>query len=122
MDPLYRPYFQHVLPICWPWLWWNLVRLTAWRQRTGRAIFILVDKYGNIYTRFIGDAPKAEGVYEYAPPRVMPWERLAPVCDDPVKSGIVMTGHAEVRLSPAMDMHGHVAIRSDLFAKGRGPP
>ena len=76
MDPLYRPFFQHVWPICWPWLWWNLVRLTAWRMRTGRQIFILVDRFGNIYTRFIGDAPKPAGAYSYEAPEVPRWERM----------------------------------------------
>ena len=83
MDPLYRPFFQHVWPICWPWLWWNLVRLTAWRMRTGRQIFILVDRFGNIYTRFIGDAPKPAGSYSYEAPLVPRWEKAGLASDLP---------------------------------------
>ena len=78
MDPAYRPFFAHVWAFCWPWLWWNLVRLTAWRRRTRRAVFISVDRYGNIYINYVGDAPKPDSLYTYEPPGRMPWERLAP--------------------------------------------
>ena len=78
MDPHYRPFFKHVWAFCWPWLWWNLVRLTEWRRRTGRNVFVVVDKLGNVYIQYIGDVPGAKKTYTYEPPKVRAWERLAP--------------------------------------------
>ena len=67
MDSAYRPFFAHVYAVCWPWLWWNLVWFTAWRKRTGRRAFISVDKYGNIYIRYIGDAKEANPLPAWRP-------------------------------------------------------
>jgi len=83
MDPAYRPFFTHVWAFCWPWLWCNLAWLTAWRKRTGRRVFISVDKYGNIYIRIIGDAPKPDGHYHYEPPEVPCWQRPSLATDLP---------------------------------------
>ncbi len=92
MDPHYIPFFRHVYALCWPWLWWNLVRLTAWRLKTGRQVFVQVDRFGNVYVRYIGDAPKPDDLYTYEPPAVPRWETQAartslPVC---VPAGVSM--------------------------------
>ena len=76
MNPEYRRFFAHVWALCWPWLWWNLRRLERWQAVTKRDLFISVDKFGNVYVRLIGDAPKPDDLYEYETPRLMPWERL----------------------------------------------
>ncbi|MAN45225.1 MAG: hypothetical protein GYB49_12090 [Alphaproteobacteria bacterium] len=78
MDPHYRPFFKHVWAFCWPWLWWNLVRLTEWRRRTGRNVFVVVDKLGNVYIQYVGDVAGAKKTYTYEPSKIRAWERLAP--------------------------------------------
>jgi hypothetical protein len=83
MDPAYRPFFAHVWAFCWPWLWWNLVRLKAWRKRTGRCVFVTVDKYGNVVIRYIGDAPRPDNAYTYTPPRVPRWQSPSLASDLP---------------------------------------
>lgn len=83
MDPLYKPFFKHVLAICWPWLWWNLVRLTAWRLRTGRDVFVTVDRFGNVRVRYVGDAPKPKDAYAYVRLAIARWARTSAVSDLP---------------------------------------
>ena len=78
MDPRYRSLFQHVLPLFWPWLWWNLFRLDAFRRRVNRNILIQTDRMGNIRILLIGDAPKPDNLYSYAAPKVTSRDRLAP--------------------------------------------
>ena len=78
MDPRYCSLFQHVLPLFWPWLWWNLLRLDAYRRRVNRNILIQTDRMGNIRILLVGDAPKPDDLYCYKPPKVASWDRLAP--------------------------------------------
>ena len=78
MDPRYRSLFQHVLPLLWPWLWWNLLRLDAYRRRVNRNILIQTDRMGNIRILLVGDAPKPDDLYCYEAPRVTSRERRAP--------------------------------------------
>ncbi|MEZ5997407.1 MAG: hypothetical protein R3B98_01785 [Hyphomonas sp.] len=77
MDPRLKPYFDHVWPLFWPWLWWNLIRFARWHMRTGREALIDIDRFGNIRFVYFEDAPAAEDAYIYAPPRLARWERLA---------------------------------------------
>ena len=107
MDPLYRPFFAHVWAFCWPWLWWNLVRLHAWRQRTGRPAFITVDKYGNITRRLIGDAPRKRALPQWSPR----WE-------SPRLQGAMPPSVAETAGRMAALASGHVP---DLFRTLSGP-
>ncbi|MEZ5998806.1 MAG: hypothetical protein R3B98_08950 [Hyphomonas sp.] len=78
MDPRLKPYFDHVWPLFWPWLWWNLIRFARWHVRTGREALIDIDRFGNIRFVYFEDAPAAEDAYIYVPPRLASWERLAP--------------------------------------------
>lgn len=78
MDPHYRSLFQHVLPLFWPWLWWNLFRLDAFRRRVNRNMLIRTDRMGNIRILCLGDAPKPDDLYSYEAPKIARWNRLAP--------------------------------------------
>ena len=78
MHPELRAYYDHVYPLFWPWLWWNLIRAALWHQRTGRDALMAVDCFGNIRIVFLGDAPKPDDLYSYDQPKTMPWNRLAP--------------------------------------------
>ena len=106
MDPAYRPFFAHVYAVCWPWLWWNLVWFTAWRKRTGRRAFISVDKYGNIYIRYVGDAKEAN-----------PLPAWRPRWDDPSLESDLPQG-VELDLNPASGM---ARIYPFLFRAIYGP-
>ncbi|KCZ56218.1 hypothetical protein HY29_09195 [Hyphomonas beringensis] len=138
MDPHYRLFFKHVWPFCWPWLWWNLVRLTEWRRRTGRNVFVVVDKLGNVYIQYVGDIAGADRPYTYQPPKVRAWERLAPgnplpeaepfcmplSAGNPCRERIIYSGTYSIRtrapparLSPA----NGVSMKS-IPITGRPPP
>ena len=78
MEPSLKPYFDHVWPVFWPWLVWNLIRFARWHLRTGQDALLAVDCFGNIRITRLCDAPQAEDVYAYEAPRVTSWERLAP--------------------------------------------
>ena len=78
MEPSLKPYFDHVWPVFWPWLVWNLIRFARWHLRTGQDALLAVDCFGNIRVTRLCDAPQAEDVYAYEAPRVTSWERLAP--------------------------------------------
>jgi len=73
-----RPYFDYVIPVFWPWLWWNLIRIALWHKRTGRDALLRLDRFGNIRFVFIEDAPQPDDLYSYEAPKVSSWERLAP--------------------------------------------
>ena len=77
MHPGLRPYFDHVWPLFWPWLIWNMVRVAAWQERTGRDALMAVDCFGNIRLVRMADAPAAEDLYTYEAPLVPRWERPA---------------------------------------------
>ncbi len=129
MNPTLRTYFDFVVPLFWPWLVWNLLRLARWHERSGREALCRVDRFGNIRFVRISDPPPPDDLYTYDAPRMAPWTHPAlgsdvPACvraglgagpaksaivrHDPVKSGMVIHGHGLVRIDPA----GHV----------RGPP
>ena len=74
MHPDLRRYYDHVYPVFWPWLWWNLVRVALWHIRTGREALLMVDCFGNIRFAFVSDAPKPDGLYTYEAPKVPRWE------------------------------------------------
>ena len=77
MHPDLRPYFDHVWPLFWPWLIWNLLRAAARYERTGQDALLMVDCFGNIRISCLGDAPAPDDLYTYEAPDIMPWERLA---------------------------------------------
>ena len=87
MEPSLKPYFDHVWPVFWPWLVWNLIRFARWHLRTGQDALLAVDCFGNIRVTRLCDAPQAEDVYAYEAPRVTSWERLAPGFCMPAEMG-----------------------------------
>ncbi len=120
MHPDLQRYFNHVWPLFWPWLVWNLLRVARWHMRTGRDALMAVDCFGNIRLVYVSDAPPPDDLYTYEAPRVAAWKRPA-VCSavlspvrvqsievrhDPVKSGMVMPGHAIVRMGPVLHVRG----------------
>ena len=118
MDPLYRPFFSHVWAICWPILWWNLVRLTAWRKRTGRPVWVTVDKFGNVHVRIIGDAPKRRALPVWAPR----WESsaLAGGLPQGVRASLALSGHDRTRPGTIRTLSGHAPDPAP--ARSRAPP
>jgi len=87
MEPSLKPYFDHVWPVFWPWLVWNLIRFARWHLRTGQDALLAVDCFGNIRITHLCDAPQAEDLYTYEPPKVTSWERLAPGFGMPAETG-----------------------------------
>ena len=118
MHPDLQRYFNHVWPLFWPWLVWNLVRVARWHARTGREALMAVDCFGNIRLVFVAEAPPPDDLYTYETPRIPRWEHRAccsdvPVCvsetqvrHDPVKSGMVMHDHVVVRINPVQHVRG----------------
>jgi len=84
MHPALRPYYDHVIPVFWPWLWLNLIRFALWHMRTGREALLAVDCFGNIRIVQLADAPKPDDLYTYEAPLVPRWERPALGSDLPV--------------------------------------
>ncbi|MEZ5967554.1 MAG: hypothetical protein R3C00_00615 [Hyphomonas sp.] len=78
MEPSLKPNFDHVWPVFWPWLVWNLIRFARWHLRTGQDALLAVDCFGNIRITHLCDAPQAEDVYLYEVPKLTSWDRLAP--------------------------------------------
>ncbi len=120
MHPDLQRYFNHVWPLFWPWLVWNLVRVARWHTRTGRDALMAVDCFGNIRLVYVADAPPPDTLYTYEAPRIPRWERPA-VCGavlaavrassgevrhDPVKSGLVIYRHGIVRYDHALHVRG----------------
>ncbi|HPE47944.1 MAG TPA: hypothetical protein PLR76_06090 [Hyphomonas sp.] len=87
MEPSLKPYFDHVWPVFWPWLVWNLIRFARWHLRTGQDALLAVDCFGNIRITRLCDAPQAEDLYIHEAPRVTSWERLAPGFCMPAEMG-----------------------------------
>jgi hypothetical protein len=77
MHPALRPYYDHVIPVFWPWLWLNLVRVALWHLRTGRDALLAVDCFGNIRIVHLADEPKPDDLYTYEVPLVPRWENPA---------------------------------------------
>jgi hypothetical protein len=84
--PDLQRYFNHVWPLFWPWLVWNLVRVARWHARTGREALMAVDCFGNIELVCLADAPPPDDLYTYEAPRIAalgtscPWQRCAGLC------------------------------------------
>ena len=122
MHPDLQRFFNHVWPIFWPWLVWNLLRVARWHMRTGRDALMPVDSFGNIELTYVSDAPPPDTLYTYEAPRLAAWEHPAlrsdgPTCvcacsgivrHDPDKSGLVI--------------HSHGLVRHDHWLRVRGPP
>ncbi len=122
MHPGLRIYFDHVWPLFWPWLVWNLLRVAAWHERSGREALCAVDCFGNIRFVRISDAPPPDDLYTYEAPRVPRWERPA-VCSAvlaPVRVWSVIVGHDPAR--SGLVMPGHDLVRYDHGLHVRGPP
>jgi hypothetical protein len=84
MHPALRPYYDHVIPVFWPWLWLNLVRFALWHMRTGHEALLAVDCFGNIRIVQLADAPKPDDLYTYEAPLMPRWESPALSSDLPV--------------------------------------
>jgi hypothetical protein len=74
MHPALRPYYDHVFPVFWPWLWLNLVRFALWHMRTGKDALLAVDCFGNIRIVRLADEPKPDDLYTYEAPLMPRWE------------------------------------------------
>ncbi|WP_299949316.1 hypothetical protein [Hyphomonas sp. BRH_c22] len=57
MHPRHAPLYAHVHVLFWPWLWWQLWNLDRWKRATGRGVLLAVDRRGNVYIRYVTDAP-----------------------------------------------------------------
>ena len=123
MHPDLQRYFNHVWPLFWPWLVWNLVRVARWHTRTGREALMAVDCFGNIRLVCLADVPPPDDLYTYEAPRVAAWNHPAlgsdvPVCvrdglskpvivhHDPAKSGLVICSHDIVRYDHGLHVRG----------------
>nr|WP_321440074.1 hypothetical protein [uncultured Hyphomonas sp.] len=129
MHPDLQRYFNHVWPLFWPWLVWNLLRVARWHARTGREALMAVDCFGNIRLVCLADAPPPDDLYTYEAPRVPRWDHPALASDVPVcvrgKSGMIMPGHDVVRHDPdksGIVMLRHDVVRYDHGLHVRGPP
>ncbi|MEO1963862.1 hypothetical protein, partial [Hyphomonas sp.] len=113
MHPDLQRYFNHVWPLFWPWLVWNLVRVARWHARTGREALMAVDCFGNIRLVCLADAPPPDDLYTYEAPRVPRWEHPALGSDVPT---CVRAPEEQVRYSPdksGLVMHSHGIVRYD---------
>jgi hypothetical protein len=84
MNPDVQRYFNHVWPLFWPWLVWNLVRVARWHARTGREALMAVDCFGNIQLVCLADTPPPDDLYTYEATRVAAWDHPALGSDVPV--------------------------------------
>ena len=113
-----RPYFDHVWPVFWPWLIWNLVRFARWHERTGQDALLAVDCFGNIRIVCLSDAPPADDLYVYAPPAVARWALPALASGLPEGLAALM---APARNDPAPCRSLPVVLPA-LSAQARAPP
>ena len=116
MHPALRPYYDHVIPVFWPWLWLNLIRFALWHLRTGREALLAVDCFGNIRIVHLADAPKPDDLYTYEAPRVPRWERPALASDLP-DSLPVQGGGPLIR-----SLYGVYTVFYMVRERVRGPP
>jgi hypothetical protein len=86
MHPALRPYYDHVIPVFWPWLWLNLVRVALWHLRTRREALLAVDCFGNIRIVHLSGEPKPDDLYTYEAPLLPHWECPALGSDLPVST------------------------------------
>jgi len=116
MHPALRPYFDLVWPVFWPWLCWNLLRVAAWHQRTGRDALMAVDRFGNIRIVRLSDAPAPDDLYTYEAPRVPRWESPTLSSDLPVS--VPAAGYREFIASLCCVYTVFYVVRECV----RGPP
>jgi hypothetical protein len=116
MHPALRPYFDLVWPLFWPWLCWNLLRVAAWHQRTGRDALMAVDRFGNIRLVRLSDAPAPDDLYTYESPPVPRWESPALSSDLPVS--VPAAGYREFIASLCRVYTVFYVVRERV----RGPP
>ncbi|KJS27375.1 MAG: hypothetical protein VR75_03535 [Hyphomonadaceae bacterium BRH_c29] len=116
MHPALRPYFDLVWPLFWPWLCWNLLRVAAWHQRTGRGALMAVDRFGNIRIVRLSDAPAPDDLYTYEAPPMPRWESPALASDLPV-SAPTCGGPALIR-----SLYGVYTVFYMVCERVRGPP
>ena len=116
MHPALRPYYDHVIPVFWPWLWLNLIRFALWHLRTGHEALLAVDCFGNIRMVHLADEPKPVDLYTYEAPRVPRWESPALGSDLPASA-------------PSFSYSVFIASLSGVYAvlyvvreRVRGPP
>ena len=123
MEPSLKPYFDHVWPVFWPWLVWNLIRFARWHLRTGQDALLAVDGFGNIRITRLCDAPQAEDVYAYEAPRVTSWERLAPGFCLPAEMGSdsISDQSGLLRTFP-VHLRSSFGSLPDLSPQPRAPP
>ena len=123
MEPSLKPYFDHVWPLLWPWLVWNLIRFARWHLRTGQDALLAVDCFGNIRITRLCDAPQAEDVYAYEVPRVTSWERLAPGFCLPAEMGSdsISDQSGLLRTFP-VHLRSSFGSLPDLSPQPRAPP
>ena len=122
MNPNLRTHFDFVVPLFWPWLVWNLLRLARWHARSGREALCRVDQYGNIRIVLISDPPPPDDLHVYEAPRIAAWAHPACCSDVPA---FLRAESAEVRHSPdksGMVTHGHDMAGPDPALHVPGPP
>ena len=100
MPPALRIYFDHVWPLFWPWLIWNMVRVATWQERTGREALMAVDCFGNIRLVRMADAPAAEDLYTYEAPLVPRWASAGLASDLPAGLSAHPDTSGDVRCRP----------------------
>jgi len=116
MEPSLKPYFDHVWPVFWPWLVWNLIRFARWHLRTGQDALLAVDCFGNIRITHLCDAPQAEDLYFYEAPKVTSWDRLSTDREPLLLRACEGKRTHCVRLSKGLGMRGRVIADSAMFA------
>ena len=123
MEPSLKPYFDHVWPLLWPWLVWNLIRFARWHLRTGQDALLAVDCFGNIRITRLCDAPQAEDPYLHEAPRVTSWERLAPGFGLPAEMGSdsISDPSGLLRTFP-VHLRSSFGSLPDLSPQPRAPP
>ena len=95
-------------------------------QTHGAARLRLVDKYGNVVIRYIGDAPTPDSAYTYTPPHVPRWQSpslaSALPCGLDVPSAFVGTTPYILwtLYGPVRDQFGHAPIGQ--VSPVRAPP
>ena len=126
MHPDLQRFFNHVWPLFWPWLVWNLLRVARWHERTGQDALITVDCFGNVRFAYVADAPPPDSLYTYEAPRVAAWERPALGSDVPVSICASVCAQSDmVRHDPVksgMVIYRHDMVRHDHGLHVRGPP
>ncbi|MEZ5969147.1 MAG: hypothetical protein R3C00_08865 [Hyphomonas sp.] len=120
-----RPYFDHVWPVFWPWLIWNLVRFARWHVRTGQDALLAVDCFGNIRIVRLCDPPQAEAAYLHEAPRRPRWLCAAlaggqPECLSEGSDGLVPPT-CPARIIPAC-VRSLAGLPPGRAAQARAPP